>query len=119
MMHVFFEILAIFFTLSGIFFMFVGSIGVLRMPDSYHRLHASSKCATLGLIGLLLGAICHVVLDPDGTPIVIKALITIVFAFVALPTGSHILAKSAHKSRTPQWENTLDDEQAADESGAS
>ena len=45
--------------LSGAFFMLVAAIGVLRLPDLYQRLHASSKAATLGVALLLLGAALH------------------------------------------------------------
>ena len=42
--------------LFGLFFCAVGVLGVIRMPDTLTRLHASGKVATLGLFGLLLGA---------------------------------------------------------------
>jgi len=94
------------FLLAGLFFMLVGAIGIVRFPDAYNRLHASSKCSTLGLLGLLLAAVCHLL----TLGILTKALITILFAFVALPVGSHILAKAAHLDRLKQWEKTLSDE---------
>jgi multicomponent Na+:H+ antiporter subunit G len=112
------QIVAIIFTLLGLGLTLIGAIGVLRMPDIYHRLHASSKCATLGLIGLLIGVACHLSNYPGGGALVIKAVITVLFAFIALPTGSHVLAKAAWKDRARQWEGTLDDELARDRSGA-
>ena len=41
------------FLVAGLAFMLVGVLGIVRLPDAYHRLHASSKCTTLGLMGLL------------------------------------------------------------------
>lgn len=108
------DILAILFTLAGIGFMFISALGVFRMPDIYHRLHTSSKASTIGLLGLLIGAILYFSLEPDGTIVVIKALITLLFAFIALPTGSHILAKAAHRAGVPTWSQTLSDELDAD-----
>jgi len=106
MMQQAFDILAIFFLLFGLFFMLVGAVGVVRLPDIYHRLHAASKCSTLGLLGLLLAAMCHV-----GTlPVVTKSLAVIAFAFVATPVGSHILAKAAHRDKAKAWDGTLSDE---------
>jgi len=100
------DIFSIFFALCGIFFMFVGAIGVVRLPDAYNRLHATSKCSTLGIMGLALAAIFHV-----GTLAVItKALMTIVFAIVAAPVGSHILAKAAHLDGMKPWDRQLSDE---------
>ena len=50
------EILGVAALLFGLFFCAVGVLGVIRMPDSLTRLHASGKVATLGLFGLLVGA---------------------------------------------------------------
>ena len=38
---------------SGLSFMLIGAWGTVRLPDAYHRLHAATKCSTLGLLGLL------------------------------------------------------------------
>ena len=98
----------------GLFFMLVGAIGIVRFPDAYNRLHASSKCGTLGLLGLLLGAVFFI-----GTLTVVdKAALKIVFAFVALPVGSHNLAKAAHLDKAKQWDKTLSDELAEDQSAS-
>ncbi len=94
----------------GLFFMVVGAMGVLRMPDAYQRLHAASKCTTLGLTGMLLATVLHL---PD-IETVSKAIITIVFTIVAAPIGSHLLAKAAHHGELKQWRGTLSDELAAD-----
>ncbi len=104
------DCLATFCLVAGLAFMLVGAIGILRFPDAYNRLHASSKCSTLGLMGLLLCVIFHV-----GTiGIATKAILTIIFTFVANPIGSHILAKAAHVDGLRQWPNTLSDELAED-----
>ncbi len=100
------DIFSIFFALAGMFFMFVGAIGVVRLPDAYNRLHATSKCSTLGIMGLALAAVFHV-----GTlAVTTKALMTIVFAFVASPVGSHMLAKAAHIDGMKPWDRQLSDE---------
>ncbi|MCC6908247.1 MAG: monovalent cation/H(+) antiporter subunit G [Phycisphaerales bacterium] len=100
------DALSIFCALAGIFFMFVGAIGVVRLPDAYNRLHATSKCSTLGIMGLALAAVFHV-----GTlAVTTKALMTIVFAFVAAPVGSHMLAKAAHIDGMKPWDRQLSDE---------
>lgn len=102
------EIFALMFICMGLFFMALGSVGIIRLPDSYHRLHAVTKCSTLGLMGLLLGAMFHL-----GTPsVVTKGMLIIVFTFVANPVGSHMLGKAALRARFRQWSGTLDDEHA-------
>ncbi|MEM6392084.1 MAG: monovalent cation/H(+) antiporter subunit G [Planctomycetota bacterium] len=105
------DILALISLAFGLFFMMVGALGLVRLPDVYHRIHAASKATTLGLLGLLLAAVLHV-----GTfGVATKALLTIVFAFVATPIGSHILAKAAHRDGAEQWSGTLADDLADDE----
>lgn len=104
------DILSIFFALCGIFFMFVGAVGIVRFPDAYNRLHAASKCSTLGVMGLALAAIFHV----GALAVTTKALMTILFALVAAPVGSHMLAKAAHLDGLKPWERQLSDELAQD-----
>ena len=98
------------FLLFGLFFMFVGVIGVVRLPDVYLRLHAATKSTTLGLIGLLLAAVFHI-----GTGnVMAKVVATLVFAFVAMPVGSHLLAKAAMRAGPRFWERTVADEHGED-----
>ena len=100
---------------GGLFFMLVGALGVLRFPDAYQRIHAASKCTTLGLAGMLVAALLHVwTLDIAG-----KAIMVIVFTFVASPIGSHLLAKAAHHANIDQWPETLSDELAQDKADPS
>ena len=44
---------------SGVFFMIVTTIGLLRLPDFYARLHAVSKTETLGLVLIMVGLGMH------------------------------------------------------------
>ncbi|MCK4873699.1 MAG: Na+/H+ antiporter subunit G [Phycisphaerales bacterium] len=98
----------------GLFFMVVGVIGLNRFPDAYGRLHATTKCVTLGLLGFLLAAIFHRL----HLAIFTKAVMTIIFVFIANPVGSHMIAKAAHKAGYKLWDKTLSDELAEDrESG--
>ncbi len=106
-MNTFFDTLAALFLLGGLFSFVVGALGVVRLPDVYHRLHAASKSSTVGMMGLLLAATCHL----GTTEVGVKALMVMVFLFVANPVGSHLLAKAALKAKTPVWEGTLEGDQ--------
>lgn len=109
-MSTFADTMAALFVFIGLFFFALGTIGVVRMPDTYHRLHAASKCSTLGLVGLLAGVVFHL-----GTGAVDAKVVTVVvFAFVAGPIGSHMLAKAALRVGDVQWDGTLSDEHAED-----
>jgi len=104
------DFFAVLFLAAGIFFVFVGAVGIFRMPDAYHRIHAASKCSTLGIVGMLLAVVFHV----GSLGIIAKAAMVMVFAFVALPVGSHMLAAAALRTKARQWPHTLVDEHAQD-----
>lgn len=104
------NIIAMLALAGGILFMFLGALGVLRFPDVYTRIHAASKCTTLGFTGMLIAACFHLA-DPKAVAL---AIITIVFTFVATPIGSHLLAKAAHHGKADMWPGTLSDELADD-----
>ncbi len=94
------DLLATLFLLAGLFFMVVGVVGLHRFPDPYGKLHATTKCVTLGLLGMLLAVIFHIA----EISVVTKAIMTIVFVFIANPVGSHMIAKAAHQAGYRMWE---------------
>lgn len=81
----------------GVFFMAVASIGVLRLPDFYHRIHAPTKAATLGLAFLLLAAALAV-----GEAVVwTKAVLALLFLAATAPVGAHLLCRAAYRAGVP------------------
>ncbi|MDF1534746.1 MAG: monovalent cation/H(+) antiporter subunit G [Methanosarcinaceae archaeon] len=92
---------------SGAFFMLVGTLGFIRFPDFYSRMHATGKCDTLGEGLMLLGLILY-----EGASFVsIKILILIIFILVANPTSTHAIAKAAYDVGLEPWvkEGDIDD----------
>jgi len=77
--------------LSGGFFVMVGSLGLLRMPAFFTRIHAASITDTLGAGLILLGLLLQ---SPD---LIVAVKLVLVFLFLALtgPTATHALAKAA------------------------
>lgn len=105
------DILTILMLLVGFFFMFVGALGVLRLPNVFNRMHAASKCVTLGITGMLLATVLHfarLYAAPDGEAPAwealvgagTKAVLVIVFLYTAAPVGSHMLARAALRRQT-------------------
>jgi multicomponent Na+:H+ antiporter subunit G len=68
----------------------VASIGLLRLPDLFTRMHAVSKAGTAGS-GLALVAVALYSWDTTTT---IKCLAAIVFLFLTGPISAHLLAKA-------------------------
>lgn len=96
----------------GLFFMAVGAIGLYRLPDLYNRMHATGKCVTLGVAGMLLAAAMQLVQHPDINPIHVatKVVLLIVFFFIAMPVGAHLLSKAAHEDGAPLDATSMGDE---------
>ena len=92
--------------LVGSCFSLLGGLGIVRLPDVYNRLHASTKCTTLGISGILLGTMFLNGWSAMGT----KSLLTIVFLFLTAPVGAHAIARAAYIEGVPLWgESVLDD----------
>ena len=86
-------ILAAPFLLGGLFFLTVGTIGLLRLPDIYARMHATGKCDTLGA-GLMLIAL--MILAPSWA-VFAKYLPLLCLIVVINPTTTHIIANVAYR----------------------
>ena len=84
---------------SGVFFLFMGAVGLIRFPDFYSRMHAAGKCDTLGSLLVLTGLACHEGLELAS----VKLMIIAVFIFFTSPTATHAIARAAHKNRVPFW----------------
>ncbi len=117
---VIYNLLTIGFLLFGLFFLFVGAVGVYRLPDVYGRMHAGSKCVTLGISGLMLAVIFHLAgrEGADLFAVATKAGLVILFQFVANPVGAHILARAAHLDGATISDKTLSDDLADSRSSA-
>jgi multicomponent Na+:H+ antiporter subunit G len=75
----------------GSFFCLVGSIGLIRLPDFYSRVHAASIVDSLGAILILLGLITQTQ-DPI---VIIKLVFILFFMMLTGPTAVHALASAA------------------------
>ena len=87
------EIIAILFLLGGAFFFFVGTTGLIRMPDVFCRMHATTKCDTLGAGMILVG----LMIFNGFSMISLKLLLILIFIWLTNPTAAHIIAKAEYK----------------------
>jgi len=91
------------FLAIGVFFNGLGSFGLIRFPDVYTRLHASTKCTTFGSIFTSLGVITYGVYywHTESTSygvLAIHAFIALLALVITNPTGAHAIARAAHRS---------------------
>ena len=85
------ETLAILIIFCGLFFFFSGSIGLLRLPDLFSRLHALAKADNVGLALVTLGVI---ILEPDPLND-IKLVFIWLLVMAASAISSHLIARHA------------------------
>jgi len=100
------EILSLALIGIGVFFMLVASIGVLRMPDIFLRMSASSKASTLGVTSLLMATALHF----GELGVTSRALATVIFILLTAPVAAHILGRAAYFVNVPLWQRTWVDE---------
>jgi multicomponent Na+:H+ antiporter subunit G len=99
----------------GCFFLTVGTVGLLRLPNVYNRMHATSKPTTLGTAAIFLAG--FVQFGPAGAGL--TSLVGIVFLFLTVPTGAHMIARAAQKVGIPflgsvTWPTTEQDAETVD-----
>lgn len=94
----------------GLFFCLVGVIGVLRMPDVYGRLQASTCIASLGSICLMAAGIVYAITHGLGASTCIKLALILLMILCTNPISNHALLKGAYKSGVkPAQEPVIDD----------
>lgn len=100
-MNFFFELLIVFFLVISGIFGFVGSFGLVKLPDPMSRLHAPTKATTLGVGGVLLASLLYSVLI-ERQPSFHELLITL-FLFLTAPITAHFIAKAhIHRNKSAE-----------------
>jgi multicomponent Na+:H+ antiporter subunit G len=82
-----------------------GCLGLVRFPDVYNRLQASTKCVTLGTCGIFFG----VFLNNGFNDVGFKCLLIILFVLLTAPVSSHALSRAAYKSGVKLCEKSVCD----------
>ena len=93
------ELISAGLVLVGLFLFASGTLGLIRLPDFYCRMHATGKCDTLGAFLALAGlAVYH------GFSLVsLKILFIILFIFLANPTATHAIGRAALVNGVQPW----------------
>ncbi len=101
------EIAASVLLLIGLAFTLIGSLGLVRLPDVYTRMHAPTKATTVGVSCMLAAA----ALTIPGSPLAIglKAFLVIAFLFLTAPIAAHVLARAARATGAPPTPATRDE----------
>ncbi|WP_462158679.1 Na+/H+ antiporter subunit G [Pseudoalteromonas sp. GB56] len=79
--------------LAGGMFILIGSIGLVKMPDFFMRLHGPTKATTLGMASLLIAA--NVFFSVNSGEVNIKEILISIFLLITAPITGYMLIKSA------------------------
>ena len=91
------DILTVVAVTSGAFFFFAGTVGLLRFPDSFTRLHALTKADNLGLGLVVLGLLPRV----DGILTGLKLIVVWLLVLLASAAVSQMIARAARRRQPP------------------
>lgn len=102
------SVLTIILMLLGLFFFLAGTIGLLRLPDFYSRLHAAGKCDSLAAVLMIAGmAVYNLETFSFGALLVSAKLFLIAaFVFVTSPTATHAITEAALVLGVEPWKRT-------------
>ena len=91
--------------ISGLIFFTGGSIGILRLPDFYSRLHAAGKLDTAGQL-LSLSAIALYVLQDftlNHFLLATKIVLIVLIVHVTSPTATHAIVDAGVRAGLKPW----------------
>jgi len=99
------NLLTVVLTLAGLFFFLATTVGILRFPDFYARMHAAGKGDTLSSILLLTGFAVYNLhhFSVGGLLVTLKVLLIAVFIFMASPTATHAIIDAGFESGIQPW----------------
>jgi multicomponent K+:H+ antiporter subunit G len=91
-MTAFIETASASFIVLGSVFLFVGSFGLAKLPDTMRRLHGPTKATTLGIGSLLIASMIYFVLLREASGI--HELLITLFLFLTAPVSANMVAKA-------------------------
>ncbi len=93
------DILSIIFIVTGLFFLIVAAIGVIRLPDVFSRSHAVSLTDSLGAFLVLVGIALH---EGPGKNM-LKILVVLTLLYILNPGITHAAVRAALRSGLKPW----------------
>ena len=95
---------------AGLVFALAGAKGVLKMPDTFCRMQASTCISTLGALGVVLGGALYAFFVMGSVGTGVKILFIGMLILTVNPVGAHAIAKGAYKNGVwPDKEMEIDD----------
>lgn len=100
------DLFTILFVTIGALFCLLAAIGILRMPDVFTRMHASSKAGTAGAACMFAALACHFATLGEVT----KSILAVLFLFLTAPVAAHLIGRASYFVGTKMWEGAVRDD---------
>lgn len=99
------DTLVVLLMLCGLLFFLGTTVGLLRFPDFYSRVHAAGKGDTLSTALLLAAMVLYLLRDFSGANLLtaVKLSLILFFIFIASPTATHAIIDAGYECRVPYW----------------
>ena len=106
------NIIVILLIIAGLVFFFATTVGLLRFPDFYSRLHAAGKGDTLSSLLMLMALILYNFHEVNlaNLLVAVKILLIVVFIFMASPTATHAIIDAGYESGIKPWTKNPEEE---------
>jgi multicomponent Na+:H+ antiporter subunit G len=98
--------LVIVLLVAGGGFSALAGVGILRMPDVYMRIQASTKAGSLGVGCLFLAVVLHF----SALDVTTRAMLVVGFIFLTAPVAGHMIGRAAYHVGVPMWKHAVLDE---------
>jgi multicomponent Na+:H+ antiporter subunit G len=89
------QALTVLLIVTGAFFFLAGTVGLLRFPDTFSRMHALTKADNLGLGFTIAGLMLH----SGSAPVALKLILIWLLALLASSTACYLLAGKLLRKR--------------------
>jgi len=100
------ETLSALLLLLGGGFMLLAGVGIVRLPDLFMRMQATTKAATLGAGCMLMAVAVHF----GEVGITVRCLLVTAFILLTAPVAAHVMARAAYSVGVPLWEGSIGDD---------
>ncbi len=88
------ELVAAALVLVGAAFALIGSVGLVRLPDFFMRLHGPTKATTLG-VGAIVAATLVQSLGAGAASL--RGLVVLLCLFITAPVVAHVIGRLARR----------------------
>lgn len=96
------DIVVVILIVAASFFFLAGTVGVLRLPDMFTRLHALTKADNLGLLLISIAA----ALKADSWEVIVKLAVIWVLVIIGSSTVAHLIGRVSLQNGQTPWEKT-------------